>query len=274
MPCEPSRRRRPSAESSGHASRRRPASRPRPRRTADGAASSPLGPFRLRDRFPARELSIKFVQFLGPHGEHGATLQHLQLDAHLEHVGGRSHRHVGLTRFGEHLANGVRTARLDARLIDRPGADVRRTHAERRRDRSPGSRCRPPSPTPDAIGVPNCRQSVPQRQDRWQQRDGGPIVGVATRVSLGGQVVAHRHRGSPVRLAAGVMCSAATQVPHDILGAGDRNLVATSVREILAMIRCGSSLPFGPASSRRRDSEQSPASGRDNADASTCFTPG
>ncbi len=48
---------------------------------------------------------VELVQATAPHGEHGAALEHLHLDAHLEHVGGRRHCDVCLLGGGQHLSD-------------------------------------------------------------------------------------------------------------------------------------------------------------------------
>ena len=87
-------------------------------------------PFRRRDRVPTRERPVQVEQLLSSHGEHGAALQHLNFHAHLEHVGGRGHRHVRLPGLGQHPPDGVRTAGLDAGLVDRPRHYIGRAEGE------------------------------------------------------------------------------------------------------------------------------------------------
>ena len=79
-------------------------------------------------RFPTRIPTVKFEQLLPAHGEHRSALEHLQLHAHLEHVGRRGHDHVGLARFRQHLPHDIRAARFHTRLIDRSRDDVRGPH--------------------------------------------------------------------------------------------------------------------------------------------------
>ena len=98
--------------------------------------------------------------------EHRAALQHLHLHAHLEHVGGRRHHHVGVLGLGEHPLAGLREPRLDGGLVDRAGEHVGGAERERRGDAprraEPAGRADPDRPR---VAVTR-RELVAQREDR------------------------------------------------------------------------------------------------------------
>ena len=136
---------------------------------------------------------VQLVQSASARREHRAAGQHLQLDAHLEHVGGGRHADVPRSRLGEHRAHGVRGARLAAGLVDRSGDDVRRAHLEsgsrRRRgsDASSGAH-----PRPGGV-APRRRDLVTQGEQLRQENDERSTIGVTARVGLRGDVLGHRH---------------------------------------------------------------------------------
>ena len=82
-----------------------------------------------------------------------APAQHLDLDVHLEHVGGRRHHDVGKVSLREQRAGIVRHARLDGKLVDRSGQHVggaqRERAGQRLRAAEPAGRADPdPAPVP------------------------------------------------------------------------------------------------------------------------------
>ena len=85
---------------------------------------------RLGDRFERVVCAVQLVELGRSHWEKGATLEDLQLDPELEHVGRRRHHHVRLTGLGEQRAHRVAAAGLDAGLIDGAGHHVGRTECE------------------------------------------------------------------------------------------------------------------------------------------------
>ena len=80
-------------------------------------------------------VAVERVQLLAAHREERASLEHLDLDALLEHVAGRGHAHIRHVGVGEHLADHRAGAGLDAGLIDRAGEHVRGPEREGRGDR-------------------------------------------------------------------------------------------------------------------------------------------
>ncbi len=193
---------------------------------------------------------VEFVELGRPHGEHGAALEDLDLHAHLEHVGGRGHRDVGLLRLGEHLPDGVGRARLDARLVDRSDDNVGRPHRERRRGR-PGRR-------------DPARRADPRRRRRnrccaCSRSRSASMVGsrtIAGWLSVWPPESASAVTSSAIGIRRGPFgllrrdLAGSTSSRRNFAGGGARNFEATSTRETLAMIRFGATI--SPDSSRCR----------------------
>ncbi len=73
---------------------------------------------------------INIVELGTTHGEHGAALEHLNLDTQLEHVRCRCHDDIRLTRLGQHLFHQQGGVGLHTGLIDGTGEDVGRPHGK------------------------------------------------------------------------------------------------------------------------------------------------
>ena len=151
-----------------------------------------------RDRIERRVLHEELVQLLGARGEHRPLLEHLQVDAHLEHVGGRGHRHVAVRRLRQLLAHNVARARLPAHLVDRAGHDEVSTHGVRRRRRLRAADAAARAHAHAHAGL--LGDAVALGQDHRQQHGHVPVVGVATAVALDRDVVAHGHARGERRL--------------------------------------------------------------------------
>ena len=139
--------------------------------------------------------SIHLVEFRAAHGEHRPALEDLDLHAQLEHVGRGRHDDVGLPGLGQHLAHAVGGAGLHASLVDRAGHDVGRAHHVGRGGRGRGG---------DAAGRAHARRPgeavlgldpVAQRDDRGQEADERPVVGVTAAVGLDRHVLSQRDLG-------------------------------------------------------------------------------
>ena len=162
-----------------------------------------VGPLGGGQRLQAGVGAVQLVELGGAHGEHGAALEHLHLDAHLEHVGGGGHDRVGLLGLGQHLAHRVGAAGLDARLVDGAGQHVGRAHREggggrgRRGDAAGGADAQ------RLVVTVLCLQAIAQGDQGRQQRDGGAIVGVAAGVGLGGHVLGDGNARGEARPAPG-----------------------------------------------------------------------
>ncbi len=131
---------------------------------------------------------VEVVEPGGSLGKHGASLEDLDPDPHLEHVGGRGHGHVGLTGFGEHLPDRGRSPGLDAGLVDGSGEDKRGAHGKGRGGGGGGG-----DPSGQSHGgaidvavlIP---EVVPKGHEGGQEGQGRAVVGMAAGIGLGGQV--------------------------------------------------------------------------------------
>ena len=152
-----------------------------------------LGPLLGGQLLDGSTALVQTVEPARPHGEERAPAQHLEIDSHLEHVGGRRHRHVGRARLVEQLADRIGRARLQARLVDGPGDYVGGAQPEGGRHRTrraqPAGRADPRrSAVPEAV-----LQLIPQRLQARQQHHEGTVVRVASGVRLRGDVLGDRH---------------------------------------------------------------------------------
>ncbi len=193
--------------------------------------------------------AVQLVELGGPHREQRAALEHLDLHAHLEHVGRRGHGDVGLLRLGQHPPDRVGRRRLDARLVDRAGHQVGRPHRQRR-GRRPRRR--------DAAGRADAERPIVAMPLRHACRAGSAssatddrrlVVGVPAGIGLGRDVVGHRNSRRPLRLLGRDLAAWRPARGGFAAGGGAMNLEATSTRETLAMMRLAATTR--PESSRR-----------------------
>jgi len=166
-------------------------------RLAEDRLLEPLARLR-RDGLEGRVLEEELVELGRARREHGALLEHLQLDARLEHVGGGGHHHVAVRRLGQLLAHLVARARLACHLVDGAGDDEVGAHGESRRDRLRAADATASADT-HAEARLGC-QPVAVREDHREQHNHVPVVGVAAAVRLDADVVAHWHRLGERRL--------------------------------------------------------------------------
>ena len=172
--------------------------------------------------------AVDLVELGGAQREHRAALQHLHLHAHLEHVGRRRHRHVGQVGLARaSLLPASESPDSTAAWLTEPVSDVGGAERERRRHRrrraQPARRADPDRP---GIAVTR-RELVAQREDRGQQRDERPVVGVAAAVGLDGDVLGDGHASRELGLRR-VSSPRSTSARSISPGGGDMNCVATS----------------------------------------------
>ncbi len=137
--------------------------------------------------------AVDFKEFGGTHGEHGAPLDDLEFHAHFKHVGSGGHDDVGLLDLGEHGADFVAAAGLDAGLVDRASDDVGSPHRKGRRGGG-GRADAAAEADAEGGGVGELfLQAVAQGEHGGQEGEGGAVVGVAGGISFGGEVLGHRN---------------------------------------------------------------------------------
>ena len=139
--------------------------------------------------------AVEFEEFCGAHGEHGAALDDLEFDAHFEHVGGGGHDDVGLLDLGEHGADFVAAAGLDAGLVDGAGDDVGGAHGEGCCGSGGGADA---AAEADAEGHGVLKlflEAVAEGEHGGEEGEGGAVVGVSGGVGFGGEVLGHGDAG-------------------------------------------------------------------------------
>ncbi len=117
----------------------------------------------------------------------------MQLDSHLEHVGGGCHNYVCLLDLREHLADLVAAAGLDAGLVDGAGDDVGGAHRKCGGRGGGGADAAAESYPQSATVFILILQAVAEGEHCGKEGQGGAIVGVAGGIGFGGKVLGHRY---------------------------------------------------------------------------------
>ncbi len=136
---------------------------------------------------------VELIKLGGAHREHGAALDHLHIDTHLEHIAGRCHDHIGLPGVCQHLAHLVTGAGLDTRLVDRAGDQVGCAEGKcsrgRSRRRNAATQTNSQGPRITILFL----AGIFLRLDRREERHRRTVIRVTAGVRLNRHILGHRN---------------------------------------------------------------------------------